>query len=277
MKNYKISLIFFFLILFLLPISTARFIQPDPIISDVYDPQDLNRYTYVRNNPYKYVDPSGNEPVESQIGDYNIMYNQLVQFEAQLTAANGGVAPSAPETLNNLITFAGTYSSQPKAGSFLYNSEARYVYTSEKGFIDNLHFFTAAAQAQKSGALVARLSGVGIELVQRYGPDGYNDHSSAFSYDDLPSNSQGIQYQGQLNNKDPLSAQYKTFIESKGGYTDPKGTLKQENPSLWASIPSSEPADKPSSTKYTSWGRAVPNQRDKSSKNSLFNRFRRNR
>jgi len=36
-----------------------RFTQPDTIISDIYDPQSLNRYSYVRNNPLKYTDPSG--------------------------------------------------------------------------------------------------------------------------------------------------------------------------------------------------------------------------
>ena len=36
-----------------------RFVQPDPIIQDVYDPQALNRYSYTLNNPVKYIDPSG--------------------------------------------------------------------------------------------------------------------------------------------------------------------------------------------------------------------------
>src|SRR5918997_3062264 len=36
-----------------------RFTQPDDIIQDVYNPQDLNRYSYVRNNPIRYTDPSG--------------------------------------------------------------------------------------------------------------------------------------------------------------------------------------------------------------------------
>lgn len=36
-----------------------HFTQPDENIPDVYNPQDLNRYSYVRNNPYTYVDPSG--------------------------------------------------------------------------------------------------------------------------------------------------------------------------------------------------------------------------
>lgn len=40
-----------------------HFTQPDQNIPNIYNPQDLNRYAYVRNNPYKYVDPSGENPV----------------------------------------------------------------------------------------------------------------------------------------------------------------------------------------------------------------------
>lgn len=39
---------------------TKIFIQPDNRIQDLYNPQDLNKYSYARNNPYKYNDPSGN-------------------------------------------------------------------------------------------------------------------------------------------------------------------------------------------------------------------------
>lgn len=42
--------------------SLMRFTQPDTVIADVYDPQSLNRYAYARNNPVRYVDPSGNTP-----------------------------------------------------------------------------------------------------------------------------------------------------------------------------------------------------------------------
>ncbi len=35
------------------------FTKPDAIISNVYDPQSLNRYSFERNNPYKYVDKDG--------------------------------------------------------------------------------------------------------------------------------------------------------------------------------------------------------------------------
>jgi len=36
-----------------------RFVSPDTIVPDPANPQSLNRYAYVRNNPLRYVDPSG--------------------------------------------------------------------------------------------------------------------------------------------------------------------------------------------------------------------------
>ncbi|RDB05618.1 SpvB/TcaC N-terminal domain-containing protein [Runella aurantiaca] len=37
----------------------GRFLQPDPFVQDMTDLQDLNRYSYVGNNPLSYTDPSG--------------------------------------------------------------------------------------------------------------------------------------------------------------------------------------------------------------------------
>ena len=37
----------------------GRFLSPDLIISDYYDPQNLNRYSYCLNNPLIYTDPTG--------------------------------------------------------------------------------------------------------------------------------------------------------------------------------------------------------------------------
>ncbi len=45
-----------------------RWIQPDTIIADPYNPQANNRYSYVLNNPINYNDPSGHE-VCTQIGN----------------------------------------------------------------------------------------------------------------------------------------------------------------------------------------------------------------
>lgn len=37
----------------------GRFLQADPLIQDLSNPQSLNRYTYVFNNPLAYTDPTG--------------------------------------------------------------------------------------------------------------------------------------------------------------------------------------------------------------------------
>lgn len=40
----------------------GRFVEPDSNLPNVYDPQQLNRYSYVRNNPLKYTDKDGKMP-----------------------------------------------------------------------------------------------------------------------------------------------------------------------------------------------------------------------
>lgn len=47
-----------------------QFIQPDTIVPDPSNPQDWNRYTYARNNPLKYTDPTGYSPY-GQTPDYD--------------------------------------------------------------------------------------------------------------------------------------------------------------------------------------------------------------
>ncbi|MFO0701154.1 MAG: RHS repeat-associated core domain-containing protein [Nitrospira sp.] len=37
----------------------GRFVSPDTIVPDLGDPQSLNRYSYARNNPLLYTDPTG--------------------------------------------------------------------------------------------------------------------------------------------------------------------------------------------------------------------------
>jgi RHS repeat-associated protein len=43
----------------------GRFISPDSIVPNIYNPQYLNRYSYCLNNPLIYVDPSGHEAGDS--------------------------------------------------------------------------------------------------------------------------------------------------------------------------------------------------------------------
>jgi RHS repeat-associated protein len=44
----------------------GRFLSADTIVPRPSNPQSLNRFAFVRNNPLKYVDPSGHDPTHNQ-------------------------------------------------------------------------------------------------------------------------------------------------------------------------------------------------------------------
>ncbi|WP_376788424.1 RHS repeat-associated core domain-containing protein [Thermoflexus sp.] len=46
----------------------GRFLQPDPIVPEPGNPQALNRYAYVYNNPLQYTDPTGHCPLCVAVG-----------------------------------------------------------------------------------------------------------------------------------------------------------------------------------------------------------------
>ncbi len=48
--------------------------QPDSIVPDPYNSQDYNRYSYARNNPLKYTDPSGHDPWWCETADCELKY-----------------------------------------------------------------------------------------------------------------------------------------------------------------------------------------------------------
>ena len=53
-----------------------RFVQPDDIIPNTYDPQSYDRYAYVGNNPINYTDPSGH--TECELSNCYLYNGQIV-------------------------------------------------------------------------------------------------------------------------------------------------------------------------------------------------------
>jgi len=43
--------------------AVSQFTQPDTTVSQIYNPQSINPYSYALNNPYRYTDPTGRLPV----------------------------------------------------------------------------------------------------------------------------------------------------------------------------------------------------------------------
>ena len=53
------------------------FTQPDTLLPNVYDPQQLNRYAFERGNPYGFMDPDGNQGVSFK--SQNIGFNDQLK------------------------------------------------------------------------------------------------------------------------------------------------------------------------------------------------------
>jgi RHS repeat-associated protein len=60
--------------------SIGRFISADTIIDGMYGTQGFNRYSYVKNNPLKYVDPSGHSSI-GYTNVYNTTYNSSLNLQ----------------------------------------------------------------------------------------------------------------------------------------------------------------------------------------------------
>jgi RHS repeat-associated protein len=76
----------------------GRFISADSIVPDPFDPQSLNRYSYVRNNPISRIDPSGHEDYEANFTP-GIDYSQNVCQTLPLETRMEVVQPQQPKTM----------------------------------------------------------------------------------------------------------------------------------------------------------------------------------
>ena len=110
----------------------ARFLSPDPLVSNPYFSQSYNRYSYVLNNPLGMTDPSGYSPscsdpagcqdagIEhlSGPGNYVITYGSLVrESKADNAVAEDAQAevikpPSEDVDFDALVASFGTLSAQ---------------------------------------------------------------------------------------------------------------------------------------------------------------------
>ncbi|MEW6085135.1 MAG: RHS repeat-associated core domain-containing protein [Chloroflexota bacterium] len=70
----------------------GRFLSADSIVPNPFNPQDYNRFAYVRNNPVRYVDSSGNIPIDCYGTNYcgSTKSNLLPEPYVPQTGLGGG-------------------------------------------------------------------------------------------------------------------------------------------------------------------------------------------
>lgn len=74
--------------------TSRRFLSPDPVIAGVYDTQAWNRYAYVRNNPLRWIDPTG---------AYGQSSNGGMQFNATYAPPPGGVVAVLAAAISSAV------------------------------------------------------------------------------------------------------------------------------------------------------------------------------
>jgi RHS repeat-associated protein len=58
-----------------------QFLSADTIVPGYSNPQNLNRYSYVTNNPLRYTDPTGHRPEDGYVGNYaSLNCNKYSQY-----------------------------------------------------------------------------------------------------------------------------------------------------------------------------------------------------
>src|SRR3989344_1979624 len=217
---------------------TAQFVSPDPIINNVYTPQNLNHYSYVLNNPYKYVDPNGLWAVVVGIGSQGVLGHVAGGFEAlpiAISYSNDygfeyglGLSPSVGtgEGLEGQV-LAGSgmfypdvkrlselndYSIEGEVSGFLEGGGGFRIELNPEGDINNLKEFR---KRFSNGDL--RLNPVGYGVVIGGGVGGSGTISASKTIiSPIYSSRQGIlpsSGTGRINR--PLSSQEKSFVQAR--------------------------------------------------------------
>ena len=83
-----------------------RFTQPDTLIPNAYNPQELNRYSYVNNNPLRYTDPSGHFAIAAAPVGYWIAGVAATTLSTYLSTPQGQAVTKS--TLNMAVTLTNT-------------------------------------------------------------------------------------------------------------------------------------------------------------------------
>ena len=220
----------------------GRFTQRDPI------GDGGNWYTYTHNNPLKYTDPNGLQPVQDQAGEVG-------EFTEIMKYTKREVGKQVGEQAAGALRYLGERDGLKPAhmGPLTGNVEGRYVYTTKKGWVDMSHFLFYAGRA-----MIHQYEGKEnpLELAVREGKwqelsDLILRPSSAYSYEDLPSNYLGADFAINYFNVDDSELTLSNQIDN---YLISIGATHYENAPNWGQIPKTDTGSPPFWLNFSSTG-----------------------
>ena len=201
----------------------------DPL-ADQYP--EWSPYNFVMNNPVMLVDPDGREPTLARTTGVSALMSDLrsagVNSLSGLIAHYGGM---------HLATSASMVSGEA-------NLNGRYLYSPSAGWLDMKHFAAAAKATDKwyaTGNMVLR-EGEKTERQQEL-----NGSNSAWSYEDLPSNMYGVEFEEYLeNNNGEFLDVLESYLVEKGFVDNPLKIAPNAS-----QMPSTDPVGPPTATNHT--------------------------
>jgi RHS repeat-associated protein len=148
------------------------FTQPDTLLPNLYEPKELNRYSFEFNNPYRYVDPNGRWALEVQVGP-----SGGVGFIAG--GASGGVAISYSRESGFEFGLSGSL--DKGVGRFAGEIDVEAMYTHDAKNLNDLK-----GRSLKTGTevFVGKGGGLGVGFSSKDGGSSLLD--SLYSIDPIP-------------------------------------------------------------------------------------------
>jgi RHS repeat-associated protein len=175
---------------------------------------DNNEYRFVQNNPINYTDPRGMAIDQDEPTKRWRIAKSADDLKREIQKLLDEYARQKGESLENV--------NLDDAIRYLYNKIYwnRYVWTPKGGFIDMKHFLAAAAATKAYSGAIVEIGGQRVEMNQACKGD-----PSAFSFEDLPSNSFGIHFTrtGKSWDLSNLADKLIEYLDwGVGGITDPR-------------------------------------------------------
>ena len=206
-------------------------------------------YTYTLNNPVKYIDSDGKEPIKPLAGLVSNFIKVFNNTRTKMGTLKGTSAHNAMMRLGNVDwTMKGP---KPATTGPFNQRKGRYIYTEKGGWIDMSHFMFYAGRAYQNKQNGSK-NPIGESVQEGYKQeyfDQFGSTYSAYSYEDLPSDKFGADFAvNHFNSESDLTfgEQLQNYLNNQLGATTPESSPN------YKSLPNAHPTEGyPSRQNYT--------------------------
>jgi hypothetical protein len=199
-------------------------------------------YAYAKGNPIRHNDPDGREPNAAQAGTVEGFVSIMNNSPRGVGNFTGEDASVYLQSLSD--TKFKKMKIEPTQTSYFNTKQNRYIYTENGGWVDMVHFLFYAGKAydmKLNEAKDSKISTVSAGRRQEF-LDSIIAKHSAFSYEDLPSDSFGADFAlNYFDSKSNLS-----FSQQVSSYMN--NVLGAKNPATapnYSTLPKSDSKNKP--------------------------------